>query len=198
MSWARPPGPLAAVIRSGLGIVLTPMTNCTSLVAPPWQWPVALAVALWIAGVIHLLLTPEHMETSVVFGAGFLAAGIGQSGTAAMGVLRPSRPIYAAIIATTLALTGLYTYNVVVGLPFHGPAVVAATEEQTSDAGHGHAAKDPAVTHALPGSEDHHHAGVTTGTGEPIDPYGVITQLAQLSAAALALALLVRGSRATA
>ena len=133
-----------------------------------------------------------------MFGAGFLAAGIGQLGMAAMAVLRPSRLIYVAIVATTLALIGLYTYNVVVGLPFHGPAVVAAAEEHTSDAGHGHAAKDPAETHALSGSDDHHHAGATTGTGEPIEPYGVTTQLAQLSAAALALALLVRRLPATA
>ncbi|MFN2417497.1 MAG: hypothetical protein ABR593_01050, partial [Candidatus Limnocylindria bacterium] len=77
-------------------ISLSPAKSVTS----PWQLTLALAVALAAAGIIHCLLTPEHMEISVVFGAGFLAAGIAQFGMAAMAVLWPSRVIYAAIIAT--------------------------------------------------------------------------------------------------
>ncbi|MCA1569872.1 MAG: hypothetical protein LC798_06020 [Chloroflexi bacterium] len=151
-----------------------------------------MAVALAAAGIIHCLLTPEHMEISVVFGAGFLAAGIAQFGMAAMAVLWPSRVIYAAIIATMLGLTGLYAYNVVVGLPFHEPARVAAvTDAHPSETAHGHAADPPAETHVLT-NDGHHDPGLVIGTGEPIDPYGAMTQLAQLSAAALALTLLVR------
>lgn len=168
----------------------------SKFVTPPWQLTLALAVALAAAGIIHCLLTPEHMEISVVFGAGFLAAGIAQFGMAAMAVMRPSRPVYAVIIATTLGLTGLYAYNVVVGLPFHeAPPGAAATAERTSGTGHGHSAAPPAEADAL--SVDHHEPGVVLGAGEPIDPYGAMTQLAQLSAAALALTLLVRRTPAT-
>lgn len=190
----------ASVIRTALGSVLPTMTSPTpsKSVTPPRQLTTAVAIALGIAGVIHLLLTPEHMEISVVFGAGFLAAGTGQLGIAAMAVLRPSRLVYGAIIATTLGLIGLYTYNVVVGLPFHGPAVVAATDELASDRAHGHPVEAPAETHALSGTHDHQDAGVTTGTAEPMDPYGVMTQVAQLSAVALALVLLLRRPPATA
>ena len=77
-------------------------------VTPPWQLTLALAVSLAAADIIHCLLTPEHLEISVVFGAGFLAAGIAPFGMAAMAVLRPSRLIYAAIIASMLGLTGIY------------------------------------------------------------------------------------------
>ncbi len=183
------------VIRPALGIVSKTMTTHTPSkpVTPPWQMTVTLAIALAAAGVIHCLLTPEHMEVSVVFGAGFLAAGLAQFGMAAMAVLRPSRLVYAAIIATTLGLTGLYAYNVVVGLPFHEPGpVAAATDGHASDTAHRHAAPPPAEGDALSGGADHHEGGMVIGTGEPIDPYGALTQLAQLSAAALALTLLMR------
>lgn len=167
-------------------------------VAPPWQLTVALAVALAAAGVIHCLLTPEHMEVSVVFGAGFLAAGVGQFGMAAMAVLRPSRLVYAAIIAMTLGLTALYAYNVVLGLPLQEPAVIAAgTDELTSDRAHRHEPEPRAEGPALSDGAEHHEAGLVIGTGEPIDPYGAMTQLAQLSAAALAVTLLVRRTPAT-
>ena len=169
-------------------------------VTPPWQLTVALAVALLSAGVIHFLLTPEHMELSVVFGAGFLAAGIAQFSLAVMAIVRPSRVVYAGIIAATLGLTSLYGYNVVVGLPFHDAdepsRVVLVADEHASDTGHGHAGEAAGEAQALSG-DDHHDAGLVIGAGEPIDQYGAATQLAQLSAAALALTLLVRRTRTT-
>lgn len=168
-------------------------TRPSALVTTPWQLTFALAVALAVAGVIHCLLTPEHMEISLVFGAGFLAAGVAQLGLAAMAVLRPSRLVYVAIIASTLGLAGMYAYNVVVGLPFHQPDPVAiATHEHASDVTHEESEHAPAHSDAQFGSADHHEGGVVLGAGEPIDPYGAITQLAQLSAAALAFSLLAR------
>lgn len=161
-------------------------------VTVPWQLTFALALALAAAGTIHWLLTPEHMEISAVFGAGFLAAGIAQLGMSVMAVLRPSRLLYASIVTVTLGLSGLYAYNVVVGLPFHEPAVVGAADNHASDAAHGHAAESPAESHALDGDADYHEGGVVIGAGEPIDSHGALTQLAQLSAAALAFTLLVR------
>src|SRR5688572_13843655 len=126
-------------MRWELGIVSKAMTTHTlsRSATVPWQLTLALAFALAVAGSIHWLLTPEHMQISAVFGAGFLAAGIAQLGMAATAVLRPSRLLYASIIAVTLGLSGLYAYNVVVGLPFHEPVVVAAADHDASDAAHG-------------------------------------------------------------
>lgn len=170
----------------------------SSSIAPHRQLTFALAVALAAAGVLHWVLTPEHIEISAVFGAGFLAAGVGQFGMAAMAVVRPSKLLYAAIIATTLGLTGLYAYNVAVGLPFHEPiAVATATDEDSFDSTHQRAGQAPAEGEALNGRVGHQEAGVVMGAGEPIDAYGAVTQLAQLSAAALALTLLVRRTPAT-
>ena len=150
-----------------------------------------LAGALTLAGVIHCLLTPEHLAMSALFGAGFLASGVAQFGMAALAVIRPSRQLYAAVIAMAAVLSGLYAYNVFVGLPFHDVAAAAATE------GHEHAEDEHADSSEKSGQHeqqaaesDHHEEGLVLGAGEPVDVYGAITQLAQLSAAAIAVALL--------
>ena len=80
-----------------------------------------------------------------------------------------------------------------VGLPFHEPAGVAAAADASSEEAHGHAVGVSAEAHLL-SDEGHHEPGLVIGTGEPIDPYGAMTQLAQVSAAALALTLLVRST----
>jgi hypothetical protein len=96
-------------------------------------WTLALAAALAGAGLIHCLLTPEHMAMSAIFGAGFLAAGVGQLGMAGLAVVRPSRLLYAAVIASTVALSSMYAYNVLVGLPFHDDAAAAAAGDDHAD-----------------------------------------------------------------
>ena len=163
-----------------------------------------LAASLAAAGVIHCLLIPEHMGMSALFGLGFLAAGVAQLGMAALSVLRPSQLLYAAVIASTVVLSSTYAYNLLVGLPFHEEVATATSEEgvagdELHDESEGH---DEGAGHGEGGHEDeaavmtdHHEEGVVLGTGEPVDAYGAVTQLAQLSAAGVALVLLRRVGR---
>lgn len=131
---------------------------------------------------------------SALFGAGFLASGVAQFGMAALAVIRPSRQLYAAVIAMTAVLSGLYAYNVVVGLPFHDVAAVAATEgHEQAENEHAESSDESAQPEEQAAETDNHEEGLVLGAGEPVDAYGAVTQLAQLSAAAIALALLLRG-----
>ena len=162
-----------------------------------------LAASLAVAGVIHCLLAPEHMAMSAIFGVGFLAAGIAQFGMAALAVVRPSGLLYTAVIASTVALSSTYAYNVLVGLPFHGVATATTVDGEAYDEsyeeseGHAEAADLAEVGHDDGAAEttDHHEGGVVLGAGEPVDAYGAVTQLAQLSAAGVALVLLRRVGR---
>lgn len=155
-----------------------------------------LAAGLAAAGALHLLLTPEHIAMSALFGAGFLAAAITQLGMAVLAVIAPSRLLFAAVIGVTLVLTSVYAYNVVIGLPFADHATSAA-DVHDHDAPHKH--HDGGVEgiaadeHSeLAAQLDHHEGGLPLGAGEPVDAYGALTQLAQVSAATLAVALLLR------
>ena len=172
-----------------------------------------LAAALAIAGAIHWLLTPEHMAISAIFGLGFLAAGMAQFGMAALTVVRPSRLLYAAVIASTVVLSSTYAYNVLVGLPFHEPATASTGEAKGGDEAHEGDAHDGMASHREAGhhaddadghddemvaTRGHHQEGVVLGSGEPVDTYGAATQLAQLSAATIAFTLLRRTGRRSA
>ena len=161
-----------------------------------------LAASLAAAAVIHWLVTPEHMAMSAIYGLGFLAAGIAQFGMAALAVVRPSRLLYAAVIASTVVLSSTYAYNVMVGLPLHHE-VVTATAGDRGDGNELHGESDghdgEPAHHGGGGHEgeaavttDHHERGVVLGAGEPVDAYGAVTQLAQVCAAAVALVLLRR------
>lgn len=185
--------------RSVVTVILATTPRATELTAHTGtarRNPLALVLAgaLSVAGVIHCLLTPEHMAMSALFGAGFLASGVAQFGMAALAVLRPSRQLYAAVIAMTTMLSGLYAYNVFVGLPFADVAAAAATEgHEHADDEHADSSEESAQHEEQAAETDHHEEGLVLGAGEPVDAYGAITQLAQLSAAAIAVALLLRG-----
>lgn len=130
----------------------------------------ALAVLLFVAGGIHLLLTPEHLGQSPVLGAGFLAAGLAQLALAAVlvaGVGRADDLVPAATVAVDVALVALYGYAVLVGLPFGG-------------------------------GDEEHAAGLVLGAGEPVDLWGFVDLLAELGALGLAALLLLRAPRAAA
>ena len=174
-----------------------------------------LAAFLAAAGVIHCLLIPEHMAMSAMFGVGFLAAGIAQFGMAVLAVVRPSRLLYATVIASTVVLSSTYAYNVLVGLPFHHEPPTASIGEakagdelhEEGDAHDDMASHDEAAHHAddadghddeMAATSGHHQEGVVLGSGEPVDTYGAATQLAQLSAATIAFTLLRRTSRRSA
>ena len=177
------------------------MTTASAIVAPRLS-TVLLAATLGVAGMIHCLLTPEHMAMSAIFGVGFLAAGIAQLGMAALAVIRPSRLLYMAVIASTVVLSSTYAYNVLVGLPFHGEVGITAVGAEASDESHGKSeGHDGTADHAedreddATATTDHHDQGVVLGAGEAVDAYGAATQLAQLSAAGIALVLLRRPGR---
>jgi hypothetical protein len=167
-----------------------------------------LAGVLAIAGVIHLLLTPDHLAESTLFGLGFATSAGAQFGLAAVVLLRPERWVYAAIIAVSVVLMGLYAYNVMVGLPLHAGAA-AEVADSGSDEGHdGHLEESAGLAASATDHEDGHpeheatedahgehgEDGLVLGAGEPVDAWGAATQLAELSAIGLAL-LLLRRSR---
>lgn len=88
---------------------------------PTGLWPrVALAAALFIAGWIHLALSPEHFGESTILGAGFLIAGLVQLSLAGLITVRRSDLAYYAVIGLSIALVALYAIAVVKGLPFGG------------------------------------------------------------------------------
>ena len=174
-----------------------------------------LAVALAVAGVMHWLLTPEHMAISAIFALGFLAAGMAQLGMAVLAMVRPSRLLYAAVIASTFVLSSAYAYNVLVGLPFHHePATASIGEAKAGDGAHeeddahddmashheaGHHADDAdGNDDEMVATRGHHQEGIVLGSGEPVDTSGAATQLAQLSAATIAFMLLRRTGRRSA
>jgi hypothetical protein len=76
-----------------------------------------LGTSLFVAGWIHLLLTPEHLAANPLLGAGFLGAGLAQLALAGAAVARPSDRAMYAIVGVNVALVALYACAVVVGLP---------------------------------------------------------------------------------
>lgn len=121
---------------------------------------IALGAVVFIPGWIHLLLSPEHLDESLILGSGFLMSGLAQVGLAALAIARPRDWVLYLIVAVNVGLIAIYAYAVLVGLPF--------------------------------GSVDHHAAGLMIGNGEPIDMYGTITTISQITGVALALTLLGR------
>ena len=79
---------------------------------------IALAAALFVAGWIHLLLTPEHLGESAVLGIGFLLAGLGQVALAGIVLARPRDWTSYVIVAVNVGLIAVYANAVFIGLPF--------------------------------------------------------------------------------
>jgi hypothetical protein len=73
-----------------------------------------------VAGVIHFLVTPEHFQEGLAFGAFMLAAGTAQVAAGVLLFVGPSRAVTIASVVGTIALAALYTVVHTVGLPF-GP-----------------------------------------------------------------------------
>ena len=114
------PGPF--VMLAGalllLAVVAIPVSGAKF---PAGLWPrVALAGALFVAGWIHIALTPEHLGESTVLGAGFLVAGLAQLSLAGVIAVRPSDLAYYAVVGLSMALVMLYAIAVFKGLPFGG------------------------------------------------------------------------------
>jgi hypothetical protein len=136
-------------------------------------WRAVLAVALAVAGVMHLLLTTDHFGESTLMGLGFASATVVQLGLAAAVVVRPGRWLYAAVIAISTALVVLYLFNVFIGLPFAGSETAAAHGDSEEHAGH-------------------HTDGLELGAGEPVDAAGAFTKGVELISIGIAAGLLRR------
>jgi hypothetical protein len=170
-AFVRTPGPAGALIEPSAGpgplvfAVAGGALLAAAVVAPAAHGRLSvraslglvLAVLLLAAGVIHLILTPEHLGISVLLGLGFLAAGLAQVTLAGLAVGAPRRVemlVMAAVIVVNAALIVLYLYAVLVGLPFES----------------GHA-------------DD---AGIRFGAGEPVDLKGGLDFVVEIAAVAVA------------
>ena len=141
------PGPAAALIQPtvGPGAYLMIVAGIVLLV-PALAMParggglvsglgtrLVAAGALFAAGWIHLVLTPQHLAESTLLGVGFLAAGVAQLGLAGATLLRPRRWVYYGIVVVNVALVLIYADAVLVGLPFgaamHGSGLVVGSGE---------------------------------------------------------------------
>lgn len=128
-----------------------------------------LATATFVAGWMHLVLTPEHLAESTVLGLGFLAAGLAQVALSVLCVARRSENALSALVVLDVALLAVWAYAVLVGLPIGdvGPDHVEAT-------------------------------GLVLGHGEPVDLAAAITKVAELTSLGTALLLMRRGTAGSA
>lgn len=172
--------------------MIQPDRHNRSVALPGWP-RVLLSAALTLAGLLHLLLTPDHFEASALMGVGFAGAALAEFGLALAVLVKPMRLTYFAVIGVAAALIGLYAFNVMIGLPFveSGSAVDdgghASDAALSADAGHADGSDDPG--HAESG---HHPTGLVLGGGEPVDAFGAATKLSELAAIGLAVSLLAR------
>jgi len=97
-----------------------------------------LVASLAVAGVVHLALVSEHLRESIVLGVGFLGAGLGQVGLAAIILWNPTTAaLRSALVLSIVSLVGLAT-AVTVGLPalLHGSMAAGfAPAESLTDLG---------------------------------------------------------------
>jgi hypothetical protein len=78
---------------------------------------VVLALASAGAGVIHLVVIPEHLEEFAPFGWGFLALGAFQLLWAGAIVLAPSRPVLFLGVIVSALTVGVWILSRTSGLP---------------------------------------------------------------------------------
>ena len=123
----------------------------------------ALAATLFVAGWIHLILVPEHLDEAAVLGAGFALAAAAQLALAVAVTFggRPTRqPIAYAVVVINAAILLVYADAVLIGLPF-------------MPVGHDHAGAEM--------------AGIILGRGEPVDLAGAVAAAVELLGVGLAL-----------
>lgn len=90
-----------------------------------------LAAALAIAGAVHLALVPEHLAESIALGVGFLGAGLGQIGLAALTLRNPT----AATLRLTLLLSAVSLITLAAAVTVGLPAVLHGSMADGSMAG---------------------------------------------------------------
>jgi hypothetical protein len=80
------------------------------------------ALAIALAGAIHLGLTPQHFAHAPAHGIFFAAAGIAELAWAALFLRRPTKQVYYAGLALAGGLVALWALTRVLPAPFHGTA----------------------------------------------------------------------------
>ncbi len=153
----------AALMALGGALILVPIVTLpmrSSRLGAGAGARVAMSVALIVAGWIHLLLVPAHLEEATVLGLGFLAAGLAQILLAGLALWRPRGWTLGLVVALNVTLLAIYAYAVLVGLPFGAPGEHAEA------------------------------TGLVLGAGEPVDLYGAMSTLAELASAGIAFMLL--------
>ena len=73
------------------------------------------------AGLIHLMVTPEHFEQWIGYGLFFLSAAIAQLSYSLLLVWKPNRALLLAGIIGNGLILGLYLVTRTVGIPIFGP-----------------------------------------------------------------------------
>jgi hypothetical protein len=119
------------------------------------------SVATFVAGWMHLVLTPEHLAESTVLGTGFLAAGLAQVTLSVVVLERGRENALSAVVVLDVALLAIWAYAVLVGLPL-------------GELGHDHVEA----------------TGLVVGHGEPIDVAAAVTKVAELTSLVVALVVL--------
>jgi hypothetical protein len=150
----------------------------------------ALAAVLAVAGLIHLVLVPDHFAESTLMGLGFVGATIAELGLAALVLAWPHRLVYLGTIVVAVGLIGLYAYNVMIGLPFAAGHTEVADQPAASAE---HEGEHTEGQHAEDGEHAAHHTeGLVLGAGEPVDAVGATTKTLEAVSVGLALVLLRR------
>jgi hypothetical protein len=135
----------------------------------------ALAAVTFGAGVVHLLLVPEHLAENPLLGMGFLAAGVAQVVLAALVLARPAPTPLSLLVILDVAILAVYAYAVLVGLPFGSAEGMEG----------------------MAGMDMHDDHGLMLGAGEPVDVLGGLTFLLEVAGIGLVVALVRRISAAT-
>ena len=79
-------------------------------------------------GIIHLAVAPVHFDHALVYGALFVAAGLGQVGLGVGILARPSQLLFSAGIAVNLAIVSAYVVTRTAGMPFGEEVQITPTE----------------------------------------------------------------------
>ena len=90
-------------------------------VGRPKQILYAAAALSLVAALVHLWVTPEHLEEWWGYGAFFLVSAVAQALYAPLLLRRPDRAILLLGVAGNLAIVSLYLLTRTVGIPFFGP-----------------------------------------------------------------------------
>ncbi|GAC1664590.1 MAG: hypothetical protein NVS9B8_05070 [Candidatus Limnocylindrales bacterium] len=91
------------------------------------------ALGLFTAAWIHVLLAPRHLSESTILGTGYIVAAAVQLSLAVLALVRPRDWVWAGVIAVNAGLIAIYAYAVIIGLPFgnvdHASGLASVTGE---------------------------------------------------------------------